>query len=93
MVTVRVFLTVTAAKQWVVHQIDINNAYLHGYIEEDVYMNPPEGYNIAKEGKVCKLVRSLYGLKQAGRQWNKELAGKLLQFGFKKSAHDHCLYV
>lgn len=46
-VTVRLFLAIAVAKQWIVHQVDINNAYLHGYVEEELYMNPPEGYNKA----------------------------------------------
>ncbi|KAL0409668.1 UNVERIFIED_CONTAM: Retrovirus-related Pol polyprotein from transposon RE2 [Sesamum radiatum] len=54
-------------------------------------MTPPEGYAVAP-GLVCKLERSLYGLKQASRQWNAELTSKLAVFGFKQSAHDHCLF-
>lgn len=80
-------------KNWQIHQIDINNAYLHGYLEEDIYLEPPLGYNKAYKGQVCKLVKSLYGLKQAGRQWNKELSNKLMSFGFHRSHNDHCLYV
>ena len=67
-VTVRIFLAIASAKQWPIHQIDINNAYLHGFIDEDLYMIPPEGYTKACNGQVCKLIKSLYGLKQAGRQ-------------------------
>ena len=50
------------------HQFDINNAFLHGHIDEEVYMTPPKGYNKEKLGQVCKLQRSLYGLKQAFKQ-------------------------
>ncbi|KAL0431494.1 UNVERIFIED_CONTAM: Retrovirus-related Pol polyprotein from transposon RE2 [Sesamum radiatum] len=56
-------------------------------------MSPPEGYTKALQGQVCKLKRSLYGLKQASRQWNLELTTKLLDFGFHQSPHDHCLFV
>ncbi|KAL2232604.1 UNVERIFIED_CONTAM: putative mitochondrial protein [Sesamum indicum] len=55
-------------------------------------MVPPGGYNV-ETGLFCKLTRSLYGLKQASRQWNVELTLKLQQFGFKQSAHDHCLFL
>ncbi|KAL0408877.1 UNVERIFIED_CONTAM: Retrovirus-related Pol polyprotein from transposon TNT 1-94 [Sesamum radiatum] len=90
-VTVRLFLTLVAARGWVLHQLDVNNAFLHGYLEEDIYMTPPEGYSAAP-GMVCKLQRSLYGLKQASRQWNAELTVKLTDFGFSQSPHDHCLF-
>ncbi|KAL0435616.1 UNVERIFIED_CONTAM: Retrovirus-related Pol polyprotein from transposon RE1 [Sesamum radiatum] len=90
-VTVRVFLAFAAAKGWPLHQLDMNNAFLHGHLDEDLYMTPPEGY-IVKPGLVCKLERSLYGLKQASRQWNVELTVKLKAFGFIQSAHDHCLF-
>ncbi|KAL0319661.1 UNVERIFIED_CONTAM: Retrovirus-related Pol polyprotein from transposon RE1 [Sesamum radiatum] len=55
-------------------------------------MQAPAGYSIPK-GHVCKLKRSLYGLKQASRQWNLELISKVLAFGFLQSAHDHCLFI
>ncbi|KAL0292595.1 UNVERIFIED_CONTAM: Retrovirus-related Pol polyprotein from transposon RE1 [Sesamum calycinum] len=56
-------------------------------------MDPPEGYLAAKPGQVCRLRRSLYGLKQASRQWNLELTTKLLDYGFTQSAHDNCLFL
>ncbi|KAL0462665.1 UNVERIFIED_CONTAM: Retrovirus-related Pol polyprotein from transposon RE1 [Sesamum latifolium] len=90
-VTVRLFLTLAAAHGWPLQQIDVNNAFLHGRLDEDLYMTPPEGYEVAPD-MVCKLERSIYGLKQVSRQWNAELMSKLLEFGFKQSAHDHCLF-
>lgn len=93
LVTVRVLLTVATAKQWPIHHVDINNAFLHGSLDEEVYMVPPKGYVQAKEGQVCKLLKYLYGLKQAGRQWNVELCCKLLNFGFVQSQADHCLFI
>ncbi|KAL0313066.1 UNVERIFIED_CONTAM: Retrovirus-related Pol polyprotein from transposon RE1 [Sesamum radiatum] len=79
------------ARNWPLHQLDVNNAFLHGHLDEDIYMTPPEGYHVSS-GLVCKLEKSLYGLKQASRQWNVELTLKLKQFGFVQSAHDHCLF-
>lgn len=55
-------------------------------------MQPPPGYTKAKKGEVCKLKKSIYGLKQASRQWNLEFTAKLRAFGFSQSAHDHCLF-
>ncbi|KAL0313120.1 UNVERIFIED_CONTAM: Retrovirus-related Pol polyprotein from transposon RE1 [Sesamum radiatum] len=90
-VTVRLFLTLAAAYGWPVHQLDVNNAFLHGHLDEELYMTPPEGYG-TQLGLVCKLESSIYGLKQASRQWNVELTLKLTDFGFVQSAHDHCLF-
>ncbi|KAL2228577.1 UNVERIFIED_CONTAM: Retrovirus-related Pol polyprotein from transposon RE2 [Sesamum indicum] len=75
-----------------VHQLDINNAFLHGRLDEEVYMTPPEGYAV-QPGMVCKLHKSLYGLKQASRQWNHEFTQKLSAFEFLQSAHDNCLFI
>ncbi|KAL0317366.1 UNVERIFIED_CONTAM: Retrovirus-related Pol polyprotein from transposon TNT 1-94 [Sesamum angustifolium] len=65
--------------------------FLHGYLDEDLYMDPLEGYNV-EPGFVCKLECSLYGLKQASRQWKLEFTHKLEQYGFAQSANDHCLF-
>ncbi|KAL2226778.1 UNVERIFIED_CONTAM: Retrovirus-related Pol polyprotein from transposon RE1 [Sesamum indicum] len=91
-VTVRLFLTLAAANSWVLHQLDVNNAFLHGYLDEDIYMIPPASYQVAS-GLVCKLERSLYNLKQASCQWNVELKLKLQEFGFTQCAHDHYLFL
>ncbi|KAK4381367.1 Retrovirus-related Pol polyprotein from transposon RE1 [Sesamum angolense] len=90
--TVRIFLALASGYSWAIHQVDINNAFLHGYLDEDIYMIPPEGYNVS-QGKVCKLRRSLYGLKQASRQWNQEFTSQLLKYGFMQSQNDHCLFI
>ncbi|KAL0324732.1 UNVERIFIED_CONTAM: Retrovirus-related Pol polyprotein from transposon RE1 [Sesamum calycinum] len=92
-ITVRLFLGIAAAKSWPLFQLDINNSFLHGHLDEEVYMDPPERYLAAKPGQVCRLRRSLYGLKQASRQWNLELTTKLLNYGFTQSAHDNCLFL
>ncbi|KAL0283795.1 UNVERIFIED_CONTAM: Retrovirus-related Pol polyprotein from transposon RE1 [Sesamum angustifolium] len=91
-VTVRLFLSIAAAYSWPVHQLDINNAFLHGHLDEEVYMTPPEGY-LVQPGMVCRLHKSLYGLKQASRQWNHEFTQTLGDFGFRQSAHDHCPFI
>ncbi|KAK4384131.1 Retrovirus-related Pol polyprotein from transposon RE1 [Sesamum angolense] len=91
-VTVRLFIAIATAYSWCILQLDVNNAFLHGQLDEEVYMTPPEGYEKAHPGLVCKLKKSLYGLKQASRQWNIELTSKLEAYGFKQSPHDHCLF-
>ncbi|KAL0448116.1 UNVERIFIED_CONTAM: Retrovirus-related Pol polyprotein from transposon RE1 [Sesamum latifolium] len=92
-VTVRVLMAIAAAKRWPMLQLNINNTFFHGSLDEEVYMVPPEGYDLQTPRLVCKLKKSLYGLKQASRQWNIELTTKLQNYGFVQSAHDHCLFV
>ncbi|KAK4386150.1 Retrovirus-related Pol polyprotein from transposon RE2 [Sesamum angolense] len=91
-VTVRLFIAIATTHHWTILQLDVNNAFLHGHLDEEVYMVPHEGYAKARDGLVFCLKRSLYGLKQASRQWNIELTSKLEAFGFKQSSHDHCLF-
>lgn len=89
LVTIRLFLAIAASHSWPVHQMDINNAYLHGFIDDELYILPPKGYTKATPSQVCKLRKALYGLKQVGHQWNKEFTSKLLNFGFHQSPYDH----
>ncbi|XP_011070764.1 uncharacterized protein LOC105156352 [Sesamum indicum] len=92
-ITVRIFLALATSNSWPLLQLEINNAFFHGFLTEDFYMDPPEGLIGVPIGQVCKLQRSLYGLKQASRQWNLELTTQLLAFGFHQSSHEHCLFV
>lgn len=81
LVKVRVFLVIAIAHGQPIHKLDIDNVYLHEHIEEDLYMNPPEGYTKVAKGQVCKLIKSICGLKQVERQWNRELIEKLTLYG------------
>ncbi|KAL2226394.1 UNVERIFIED_CONTAM: Retrovirus-related Pol polyprotein from transposon TNT 1-94 [Sesamum indicum] len=74
------------------NHLGVTNAFLHGTLDEDIYKEGPQGYDIPK-GKVCKLEISLYGLKQASRKWNEEFTNKISEFGFVQCSHDHCLFV
>ncbi|KAL0411947.1 UNVERIFIED_CONTAM: Retrovirus-related Pol polyprotein from transposon RE2 [Sesamum latifolium] len=90
-VTVRLFLAISTIFGWHIHQMDVNNAFFHGYLNEDIFMEAPEGSRVPT-GHVCKLKRSLYGLKQASRKWNQEFTSKIVSFGFEQSKHDYCLF-
>ncbi|XP_072060397.1 uncharacterized protein [Arachis hypogaea] len=92
MSTVRVLLTVAAATNWHLHQLDVNTAFLHGDLHEDVYMKLPKGLQCSDPNLVCKLTKFLYGLKQASRQWNIKLSAALADLGFTPSENDHSLF-
>ena len=68
MTTLRLLFGMSAAKEWIVHQIDIKTAFLHGLADMDIYMNQPPGF-VDGKGFVCKLKKCLYGLKQSPRAW------------------------
>jgi histone deacetylase 1/2 len=68
-VTIRIILTLAVTYKWQVQQIDINNAFLNGVLQEEVFMQQPAGFEVVDKSLVCKLHKSLYGLKQAPRAW------------------------
>ena len=87
-VTVRTVLTLAVTNQWSIQQIDVNNAFLNGVLEEEVYMIQPPGFEAADRPLACKLNKALYGLKQAPRAWFDRLKSSLVLHGFKASKCD-----
>ena len=74
-------------------QLDVKTAFLHGELEETIYMHQPEGYVVqGKEEHVCLLNKSLYGLKQSPRQWYKRFDSFMLDHGYSRSKYDSCVY-
>jgi len=88
--TIRLVLAISAARDYNLTSIDIRQAYLQAELKEELFMRMPPG--IHAPGKVCKLRRSLYGLKQAGREWATLFSGFLASWGLVRSTIDVCLY-
>jgi len=87
-------LGIVAAEDLHLEQLDVKTAFLHGDLEEDIYMKQPEGFVLkGKQDLVCKLKKSLYGLKQAPRQWYKKFDNFMCGNGFTRCQADHCCYV
>lgn len=72
--------------------MDVNNAFLHGDLQENVYMKIPPGLSTSKPNQVCKLSKSLYGLKQASRKWYEKLTTLLISNDYKQAASDASLF-
>ncbi|GAA0148379.1 transmembrane signal receptor [Lithospermum erythrorhizon] len=81
MVTVRTFLAVAASRNWALHQMDVHNAFLHGDLNDEVYMKVPPGFYVGQTGMMCKLQKSLYGLRQDPHYWFAKIAASLLCYG------------
>ena len=73
--------------------MDVKTAFLNGDLDEEIYMNQPEGFIVlGQEQKVCKLIKSLYGLKQAPKQWHEKFNNTLVSNGFVVNEFDSCVY-
>ncbi|SGZ03674.1 BQ5605_C032g11012 [Microbotryum silenes-dioicae] len=89
--SIRCLLALAAANGYHVHQADIDKAYLHGELDHDIWMTTPRGFDFPSD-KVLRLRRSIYGLKQAGRIWNRHIDTSLRNLGYKATGTDHCIY-
>ena len=91
--SLRTVLSISAAQDLEMLQLDIKTAFLYGDLEEEIYLEQPEGFVAAgQEEKVCKLRKCIYGLKQASRVWNRTFDDFLLRFGLSRSTTDPCIY-
>uniref|UniRef100_A0A2N9EKJ9 CCHC-type domain-containing protein n=1 Tax=Fagus sylvatica TaxID=28930 RepID=A0A2N9EKJ9_FAGSY len=92
--SVRIIMVVAARLDLELHQLDVKTAFLNGDLKEEIYMDQPDGFQIkGQEGKVCRLKKSLYGLKQSSRQWYLKFHQAILDIGYEMSPLDHCVYV
>ncbi|KAL9275664.1 Retrovirus-related Pol polyprotein from transposon RE1-like protein, partial [Drosera capensis] len=96
LISVRCLLALAVTKSWALHQMDVNNVFLLGDLDKKVYMHLPASY--VHQGRkhaqsVCRLNKSIYGLKKASRNWYAKFSGALQSFGFRHSTSDHSLFV
>lgn len=91
METLHVILVIAVIKSYSILQMDVKGAYLNSSLKEKVYMTQPEGHNDGTS-HVCLLIKTLYRLKQSGREWNIELDGKLKKYGFIRLKSNLCVY-
>ena len=94
MLTIRLVLGMVVAENLHLEQLDVKTAFLHGNLEEDIYMIQPKGFIVqGQENLVYKLRKSLYGIKQAPKQWYKKFDSFMHRIGFKRCEANHCCYV
>ena len=92
--SIRTLLALAIQRNLIVHQMDVVTAFLNGKLNEEIYMQQPDGYQVSgKKSLVCRLKKSLYGLKQAPRCWNQELKQFMAQAGFVQSNADPCVFI
>lgn len=91
--SIRLFISLASTYDWVLHQLDVKNAFLHGDLQEEVYMEQPPGFVAQGEsGRVCKLKKALYGLKQSPRAWFGKFSNAVIKFGLRRSVYDHSIF-
>ena len=92
--TIRLLLSIVVSRGWSLRQLDVQNAFLHGFLEEEVYMKQPPGFSDPdRPDYICRLSKALYGLKQAPRAWHARLASALRAHGFVPSTADTSLFL
>lgn len=89
--TLRIILSIANHFDMEIHQMDVKCAFLNGDLLEEIYMEAPEGYE--NNGMVCKLIKAIYGLKQASRMWNEKFNSFMIRLGFIRCVSDRCLYI
>jgi len=90
--TLRCLITIAAARNWFLHQLDVQNAFLHSSLHEEVYMDLPPELRRQGENSVCRLNKSLNGLKQASRNWFSTFSDVIQKAGYQQSKADYSLF-
>jgi len=94
METIRTIFTLATQNKWSIYQMDVKLAFFNGYVEEEIYVSQPQGFEVnEKEHKVCRLKKALYRLKQAPKTWYSRIDRYFQEKGFEKNPSDPNLYV
>ena len=92
--SIRMLVAIATLHNLEIHRMDVKIAFLNGELNEEIYMEQPEGFIVpGQEKKVCRLVKSLYGLKQAPKQWHEKIDNAMLSNGFRINECDKCVYI
>lgn len=92
--TIQLVISLVAQNNWSIFQFDVKSSFLHGKLEEQVFVSQPPGYvKKREEGKVYRLKKALYGLKQAPRAWYSQIETYFVQENFKKCPREHTLFI
>ena len=84
-ITIRLIFSLVASQRWNIRQMDVKTTFLNGIIEEEVYIEQPQGFEVPEmESHVCTLKKDLYGLKQAPQAWYSQIDGHLISLGFTR---------
>ncbi|GJU27258.1 zinc finger, CCHC-type containing protein [Tanacetum coccineum] len=91
--TIRLLIAMASIHNLIIHQMDVKTTFLNGELDDEVYMNQPQGFiMLGNENKVCKLIKSLYGLKKAPKQWHQKFDEVVLSNGYLLNQIDKCVY-
>ena len=92
--SIRMLIAIAVLHNLEIHQMDVKTAFLNGELNEEIYMEQLEGFIVlGQEKKVCRLIKSLYGLKQALKQWNEKFENAMMSNGFRINVCDKCVYI
>ncbi|CAL2228538.1 unnamed protein product [Prunus armeniaca] len=92
-ISIRLLLSIVAQGDMEVEQKEVKTAFLHGYLDKDIYMSQPQGFvEASMENLVCRLKKSLYGPKKSPRQWNKCFDSFMMKIGYRRCESDCCVY-
>lgn len=91
MISMKALMSTACVRGWYIESMDVETAFLNGNIKSEVYIYPPDGYNV-EDGKVCKLNKALYGLRESPRDWYECFHEFMTSIKFKRSDYDYCIY-